>query len=177
MAMPSQAASLNGLTGRLNTVTSKSFRWRGTHWRRHCWWQYGHWHCRRYWVGYAPHYRYGGYNGYYLRKHGFKKPIVMLTGNSLDADQILGFESGANDYITKPFKFGVLLARIRVHLRQHEQSEDAVFAIGPYSFKPATKILLNQKGAKEGGVDVEAPLSRGREGGDARGVAAGGVGL
>ena len=84
----------------------------------------------------------------HLRKHGFKKPIVMLTGNSSDTDQILGFESGANDYITKPFKFGVLLARIRVHLRQHEQSEDAVFSIGSYAFKPATKILLNQNGAK-----------------------------
>src|SRR5438067_13322185 len=84
----------------------------------------------------------------HLRKHGFKKPILMLTGSSSDADQVLGFDSGANDYITKPFKFAVLLARIRVHLRQHEQSEDAVFAIGPYSFKPAAKMLLNQKGSK-----------------------------
>jgi DNA-binding response OmpR family regulator len=84
----------------------------------------------------------------HLRKHGFKKPIIMLTGNASDADQILGFDSGANDYIIKPFKFAVLLARIRAHLRQYEQSEDAVFAIGPYSFKPAAKILLNQKGSK-----------------------------
>ena len=84
----------------------------------------------------------------HLRKHGFKKPILMLTGSSSDADQVLGFDSGANDYITKPFTFAVLLARIRVHLRQHEQSEDAVFAIGPYSFKPAAKMLLNQKGSR-----------------------------
>jgi len=84
----------------------------------------------------------------HLRKHGFKKPIVMLTGNSSDADQILGFDSGANDYVTKPFKFPVLLARIRAQLRQHELSEDAVFAIGPYSFKPASKMLLDQKGSK-----------------------------
>lgn len=84
----------------------------------------------------------------HLRKHGFKEPIVMLTGNSSDADQVLGFDSGANDYITKPFKFGVLLARIRAQLRQHEQSEDAVFAIGPYSFRPGSKMLLNQKGSK-----------------------------
>ena len=72
----------------------------------------------------------------------------MLTGNSSDADQILGFDSGANDYITKPFNFAVLLARIRVHLRQHEQSEDAVFAIGPYVFKPSGKILFSQMGSK-----------------------------
>ena len=83
-----------------------------------------------------------------LRKNGFKSPIVMLTGNDSDADMILGLDSGANDYITKPFKFAVLLARIRAQLRQHEQSEDAVFAIGPYSFKPASKMLLDEKGSK-----------------------------
>lgn len=83
-----------------------------------------------------------------LRKSGFKSPIIMLTGNDSDADQILGLDAGANDYVTKPFKFAVLLARIRAQLRQHEQSEDAVFAIGPYTFKPASKILVDEKGSK-----------------------------
>ena len=83
-----------------------------------------------------------------LRRNGFKAPIVMLTGNTTDADQILGLDAGANDYIAKPFKFAVLLARIRAQLRQHEQSEDAVFSIGPYTFKPASKLLLDEKGAK-----------------------------
>ena len=84
----------------------------------------------------------------HLRKHGFKKPILILTGNSSDVDQVLGFDAGANDYVIKPFKFGVLLARIRVHLRQHDQSEHAVFAIGPFTFKPAAKTLLSPKGLK-----------------------------
>ncbi len=83
-----------------------------------------------------------------LRKNGFKGPIVMLTGQASDADTILGLEAGANDYVTKPFKFAVLLARIRAQLRQHEQSEDAVFTIGPYSFKPAGKLLLDEQGSK-----------------------------
>jgi DNA-binding response OmpR family regulator len=83
-----------------------------------------------------------------LRKSGFKTPIVMLTGNVSDADQILGLDAGANDYITKPFKFAVLLARIRAQLRQHEQSEDAVFTIGPYTFKPASKLLVDERGNK-----------------------------
>jgi DNA-binding response OmpR family regulator len=83
-----------------------------------------------------------------LRKTGFKSPIVMLTANDSDADQILGLDAGANDYVTKPFKFAVLLARIRAQLRQHEQSEDAVFTIGQYSFKPASKVLLDEKGGK-----------------------------
>ncbi len=84
-----------------------------------------------------------------LRKSGFKAPIIMLTGNvSSDADQILGLDAGANDYLTKPFKFPVLLARIRAQLRQHEQTQAAVFAIGPYTFKPASKLLLDQRGHK-----------------------------
>jgi len=77
-----------------------------------------------------------------LRKAGIKVPIIMLTGADSDADTILGLEAGANDYVTKPFKFGVLLARVRAHLRQHEQSEDAVFNIGPYQFQPAAKLLV-----------------------------------
>ena len=83
-----------------------------------------------------------------LRKTGFKSPILMLTATDSDADQILGLDAGANDYISKPFKFAVLLARIRAQLRQHEQSEDAVFGIGSYTFKPASKLLLDAAGAK-----------------------------
>ena len=83
-----------------------------------------------------------------LRKSGFKNPIIMLTGNDSDADQILGLDAGANDYVTKPFKFAVLLARVRAQLRQHEQSEDAVFKIGPYMFKPASKLLTDDKKTK-----------------------------
>lgn len=83
-----------------------------------------------------------------LRRSGFKSPIIMLTGNASDADQILGLDAGANDYVLKPFKFAVLLARIRAQLRQHEQSEDAVFTIGPFMFKPASKMLIDEKNGK-----------------------------
>ena len=77
-----------------------------------------------------------------MRKQGLKTPVIMLTGHATDADTILGLDAGANDYVTKPFKFPVLLARIRSQLRQHEQSEDAVFTLGPYSFRPALKLLV-----------------------------------
>ncbi len=83
-----------------------------------------------------------------MRKQGVKSPILMLTGHATDADAILGLDSGANDYVAKPFKFPVLLARIRAQLRQHEQSEDAVFNIGPYAFKPAVKMLVDEKDRK-----------------------------
>ena len=77
-----------------------------------------------------------------LRRSDVKAPIIMLTGADSEADTILGLDSGANDYITKPFRLGVLLARIRAQMRQHERSEDAVFALGPYSFRPAAKMLI-----------------------------------
>ena len=95
-----------------------------------------------------------------LRKGGFKAPIIMLTGHDTDADTILGLEAGANDYVTKPFKFAVLLARIRVQLRQHEQSEDAVFTVGPYTFKPSQKLLLDQRGGKVRLTEKEANIIR-----------------
>ncbi len=79
-----------------------------------------------------------------MRKQGVKCPILMLTGHDSDADTILGLEAGANDYVTKPFKFPVLLARIRAQLRTHEQSEDAIFQLGPYTFRPAQKLLLTE---------------------------------
>src|SRR5690606_17000439 len=83
-----------------------------------------------------------------LRHGGFKAPIIMLTAQDTDSDTILGLESGANDYVTKPFKFAVLLARIRAQLRQHEQSEDATFTVGPYTFRPGQKLLLGENGDK-----------------------------
>ena len=79
-----------------------------------------------------------------MRKQGVKCPVVMLTGHDGDSDTILGLDAGANDYVTKPFKFPVLLARIRAQLRQHEQSEDAIFQLGPYTFKPSMKLLLTE---------------------------------
>ncbi|MEQ8250374.1 MAG: response regulator transcription factor [Oceanibaculum nanhaiense] len=78
-----------------------------------------------------------------LRRGGLKSPIIMLTGAVSDADTILGLDSGANDYVTKPFRLNVLLARIRAQLRQHEQSDDALFTIGPYSFTPSLKLLVD----------------------------------
>src|SRR5437879_8040019 len=95
-----------------------------------------------------------------LRKGGFKAPIIMLTGHDTDSDTILGLESGANDYVTKPFRFAVLLARIRAQLRQYEASEDAVFTIGPYTFRPSSKLLVNPKGNKVRLTEKETAILR-----------------
>ena len=81
-----------------------------------------------------------------MRRSGVAAPIIMLTGADSEADTILGLDSGANDYVTKPFRLGALLARIRAQLRQYEQSEDAIFPIGRYSFRPAAKLLIGPDG-------------------------------
>ncbi|WP_431282179.1 response regulator transcription factor [Humitalea sp. 24SJ18S-53] len=77
-----------------------------------------------------------------LRRAGVKVPIVMLTGADAEADVVKGLDAGANDYIAKPFRLNELLARLRAQLRVFDNSEDAVFTIGPYIFRPASKLLL-----------------------------------
>ncbi len=94
-----------------------------------------------------------------MRRAGVRTPVIMLTAQDSDADTILGLDAGANDYVTKPFRFGVLLARLRAQLRQHEQSEDAVFTIGPYSFRPGAKMLVeNGSGRKIRLTEKEASI-------------------
>jgi DNA-binding response OmpR family regulator len=84
-----------------------------------------------------------------MRRSGFAAPVIMLTGADSDSDTVLGLEAGANDYVTKPFRFNVLLARLRAQLRQHEQSEEAVFIIGPYTFRPSQKLLVEEAARKK----------------------------
>ncbi|MBO0904771.1 response regulator transcription factor [Jiella sonneratiae] len=95
-----------------------------------------------------------------LRKGGFKAPIIILTAQDADSDTILGLEAGANDYVTKPFRFAVLLARIRAQLRQHDQSEDATFQVGPYVFRPSQKVLIDEKGGKIRLTEKETAIIR-----------------
>jgi DNA-binding response OmpR family regulator len=84
-----------------------------------------------------------------MRRQGIKTPIIMLTAHDSDADTILGLDSGANDYIAKPFRLGVLLARLRAQLRQFELSDDATFPIGPYTFRPSAKMLVNPENSRK----------------------------
>jgi DNA-binding response OmpR family regulator len=95
-----------------------------------------------------------------LRAEGFKRPIILLTGRDSDADTVIGLEAGANDYVVKPFRFAVLLARIRVQMRQHEASSEAEFQIGRYTFRPANKVLLDARGGKLRLTEKEAAILR-----------------
>jgi DNA-binding response OmpR family regulator len=77
-----------------------------------------------------------------LRRGGNTTPIIMLTGADTEADVVRGLDAGANDYIAKPFRLPELLARVRAQLRTFDNSEAAVFTIGPYQFRPSAKQLL-----------------------------------
>jgi DNA-binding response OmpR family regulator len=81
-----------------------------------------------------------------VRREGFFRPVIMLAARDSEADQILALEAGANDYIMKPFKLGILLARLRAHLRQHELSEDALLKMGPFVLVSAEKLLIDSDG-------------------------------
>jgi DNA-binding response OmpR family regulator len=78
-----------------------------------------------------------------MRSAGVSAPIVMLTAADSEADTVTGLDAGANDYVTKPFRLSVLLARLRAHLRQSEHSDDAVLTIGPYTFQPGAKLMID----------------------------------
>ena len=77
-----------------------------------------------------------------LRREGKRMPVIMLTGADAEQDVIKGLDAGANDYIAKPFRLNELLARVRAQLRVFDNSEDAVFTIGPYLFRPSAKLLM-----------------------------------
>jgi DNA-binding response OmpR family regulator len=95
-----------------------------------------------------------------IRANGFAGPIIMLTGQDTDSDTVRGLDAGANDYVTKPFRFGVLLARLRAHLRSHDQTDVATLQIGPYEFKPSTRSLLDGAGKRIRLTDKEAAILR-----------------
>lgn len=96
-----------------------------------------------------------------IRREGVRSPIIMLTAVNTDADTILSLDSGANDFVTKPFQMNVLLARLRAQLRQFEQMEDTIFNIGPYKFRSSSKVLVDERdGKKVRLTDKEAAILR-----------------
>src|SRR5580658_2454943 len=84
-----------------------------------------------------------------LRREAVNVPVIMLTAADTDGDTVQGLDAGANDYVTKPFRLNVLLARLRAHLRQSEHRDDAVFAIGPYTFQPGAKLMTDTSARKK----------------------------
>lgn len=80
-----------------------------------------------------------------FRDTGVRSPIVILTCADINLDKTLRQEIYANEYVSKPFKLRVLVARIRALIGRHERSDDALFTIGPSTFQPANKLLINER--------------------------------
>jgi DNA-binding response OmpR family regulator len=80
-----------------------------------------------------------------LRRNGCHVPVIMLTGASSETDVVRGLDAGASDYVVKPFRSNELIARIRAQLDIFDNSIDAVFSIGEFTFRPSARLLLKQE--------------------------------
>jgi DNA-binding response OmpR family regulator len=96
-----------------------------------------------------------GMNGYQicaqLREAGDWTPILMLTAKSGEYDQAEALDTGADDYLTKPFSFVVLLARLRALLRRSGRSEPVVYEAGDLKIDPIAHRCSR--------ADTEIPLT------------------
>ena len=95
-----------------------------------------------------------------MRRSGMAFPIIMATAYKTDSEKITGLEAGASDYVTKPYVFSILLARVRAQVNQRKLHENAELAIGPYRFNPMLGTLTRAKGDKIRLTDVEARMLR-----------------
>lgn len=69
-----------------------------------------------------------------LRDRGDATPVILLTANDLELDEVTGLEAGADDYITKPFSLAVLRARVNTQLRRRAGAAEGPLVLGPFSF-------------------------------------------
>lgn len=84
-----------------------------------------------------------------LRRAEDWTPVIMLTAKDGDADQVEALDTGADDYLTKPFSFPVLLARLRALIRRGGAERPTVLEVGDLRLDPAAKRV------SRGGVEIE----------------------
>ncbi|MBF0130139.1 MAG: response regulator transcription factor [Alphaproteobacteria bacterium] len=78
-----------------------------------------------------------------LREAGIHVPVILLATQDNESAAIAAVSAGANDYVIRPFRLSVLLARIRAHLRQHERDVGSALSIAHYRFQPNAKTLTD----------------------------------
>ena len=72
-----------------------------------------------------------------VRQDGVRTPIVMLTARAEEAEKVLGFETGADDYVTKPYGARELRARVKAHLRRNDDAAPELYRFGDLEFNLA----------------------------------------
>lgn len=77
-----------------------------------------------------------------LRSRGLSTPVLLLTVRATIEDKVLGLDSGADDYLTKPFAFQELVARVRALLRRRADTEPAVMQLSDLTLDPARRLVL-----------------------------------
>jgi heavy metal response regulator len=82
-----------------------------------------------------------------LRQQEVKRPVLLLTVRATIEDKVLGLDAGADDYLTKPFAFQELLARVRALLRRRAETEPALFQIADLILDPARRAT-SRRGRK-----------------------------
>ena len=76
-----------------------------------------------------------------LRAAGSLMPILLLTARDAEEDKIVGLDSGADDYLTKPFSFGELMARLRALLRRNASQKTGILSVSDLTLDPATRVV------------------------------------
>ncbi len=79
-----------------------------------------------------------------LRKHGNKTPVLLLTAKDAIEDRVLGLDTGADDYLVKPFAFAELSARIRALLRRNQQEPSATVTIGQLEIDAMRRTVIRE---------------------------------
>lgn len=69
-----------------------------------------------------------------IRLEGNATPVILLTANDLELDEVTGLEAGADDYITKPFSLAILRARVNAQLRRSAPGTSQALTMGPFAF-------------------------------------------
>lgn len=95
-----------------------------------------------------------------MRAGGFSGPVVMLSGRSAQADVDSAVAAGASEYVTKPFRFAQLLARVRAQLRLREANGEASVPLGAAVFRPAEKSLFDADGERVRLTEKETAILR-----------------
>ncbi len=76
-----------------------------------------------------------------LRKAKIKAPVLLLTIRAMIEDKVLGLDAGADDYLTKPFSFQELLARIRALFRRRLEAEPAQLQVADLTLDPSRRVV------------------------------------